>query len=158
MKKNNLIKLKKSGIHSYGSFAAVDIAEDSKIIQYVGKRITQKQADQRVEEDKHACIYLFQLNQRDVIDGDVSYNLAKYINHSCEPNCYTEIIKGEIWIMALRDIKKGEELTYNYGFSRAGWHEHPCKCGSKNCFGFIVAQEHWPAIRKTKRYQKLIKA
>ena len=152
-----LVTLKQSGIHNNGLYAKTAIKEDTPIIQYVGEKLTHKQANKRALSKKHELIYLFVLNNRYVIDGDVKYNLAKYINHSCEPNCYTNIVNGEIWIYALRDIKKGEELSYDYGFARPGWEQHPCHCGKKNCFGFIVAREHWSSIRKTKRYERLTK-
>lgn len=155
MKKNKLAHLKTSKIHNKGLYTIQAIAEDTPIIQYVGAKISQKQADKIAQARPHACIYLFELNQRYVIDGDVDYNLAKYINHSCEPNCYTDIVNDEIWIYALRDLHKNEELVYDYGFQRSDWAERPCLCGAKDCFGFIVAQEHWNAIRKTKRYQRL---
>lgn len=157
MKHNDLVNLKHSRIHNDGLYAKTDIPAGTAIIQYTGKKLTQKQADDMAEKNEDGPIYLFQLNQRYVIDGDVKNNLAKYINHSCDPNCYPEIKHGAIWIFALRDIQSGEELTYDYGFQRMGWEDHPCRCGKKNCFGFIVAHEHWSSIRKTKRYQRLHK-
>ncbi len=155
MKINPYVQVKKSGIHNRGVFAKTDIPKDTPIIQYVGDKLTYKEADKRADARQDSHIYLFTLNSRYIIDGDVSYNPAKYINHSCDPNCYVDIIKNEIWIYALRDIKKGEELGYDYGFQRPDWHEHPCRCGAKNCFGFIVDSTHWASIRKTKRYQRL---
>lgn len=149
------VRLEESRIHNRGLYAVRDIPEDTAIIQYVGPKITQKQADKRVEENGEDLIYFFELNSRYVIDGDVDYNLAKYVNHSCDPNCYNDIKKGEIWIYALRDIKKGEELSYDYGFERHDWHNRPCYCGSDKCFGFVVARNHWSGIRRTKRYQTL---
>lgn len=157
MKSNQLTQLKKSGIHNFGLTAKQDIPADTRIIEYVGKRITHKQADQHLDENPDDCVYMFAINKRYVIDGDVDYNLAKYINHSCDPNCYSDIINNQIWIFALRDIKKGEELTYDYGFQRVGWEQRPCLCGIDDCFGFVVSNEHWSSIRKTKRYQALSK-
>jgi SET domain-containing protein len=88
------------------------------------------------------------LNKRHDIDGAVSWNTAKYINHSCDANCETDIIRGHIWIIALRDIKKGEEFSYNYGYDIESWYDHPCKCGAKNCVGYILDEEHWPKLRR----------
>lgn len=155
MKINPYVQVKTSGIHNRGVFAKKDIPKNTPIIQYVGDKITYKEADRRTDARKDDHIYMFTLNSRYIIDGDVKYNPAKYINHSCEPNCYVDIIKNEIWIYASRDIKKGEELSYDYGFQRPDWQEQPCHCGAKHCFGFIVAREHWASIRKTKRYRRL---
>ncbi len=152
-----LVTLDTSSIHNKGLYARVDIPEDTPIIQYIGRKITQKQADKLAEKQGETLIYLFELNDCDVIDGDTSDNLAKYINHSCDPNCYNDIIDDEIWIYAMRDIKKGEELSYDYGFQRQDWHKRPCRCGAKNCFGFLVARSYWSAIKRTKRYQTLTK-
>ena len=157
MKTNKYVEQVRSRIHNNGQHAQCDIPAETRIIEYVGERISHKKADARVEADEGHCVYLFELNDKVILDGDTDYNLAKYINHSCEPNCYSEIDGKHIWIMAERDIKKGEELVYDYGFQRPGWEDHPCHCGSKNCFGFIVAHTHHNAIRKTKRYQKLMK-
>lgn len=156
MKETALVRLDQSGIHNFGLYAKTDIKEDSPIIQYVGDRLTQRQADKFAEKTGEELIYLFELNNRYVINGDVDYNLAKYINHSCKPNCYNDIIKGQIWIYAMRDIKAGEELSYDYGFSREGWQKRPCHCRMANCFGFVVARDHWSGIRRTKRYKSLL--
>lgn len=153
---NKYIEQRASGIHHRGIYARTDIPEDTLIIEYLGEKLTQKQADKRAESEKKADVYFFQLNSRYTLDGDIDNNPAKFINHSCEPNCYSDVKKGHIYIYAQRDIKKGEELTYDYGFARPGWQDHPCLCGSKNCFGFIVAREHWAAIRRTKRYKSLM--
>lgn len=156
MKSNPYVKEIQSRIHNRGLHAKCDIPAETRIIEYIGERITEKEADDRVEADSGHCVYLFELEDDTVIDGDTDDNLAKCINHSCDPNCYSEIEDEQIWIMSLRDIKKGEELTYDYGFQRPGWEDHPCLCGTKDCFGFIVARPHRKAIAKTKRYQKLI--
>ncbi len=153
---NEYIRLKESKIHNIGLYAKKTVPEDTQIIEYVGERLTHAQADKRVDKHETKEVYLFQLDDKHTIDGDTDYNIAKYINHSCEPNCYTDIVDGRIWIYATRDIKRGEELSYDYGFPRDGWQDHRCLCGSDNCFGFIVDEKYWPAIRKTKRYQKLM--
>ena len=96
---------------------------------------------------KQGLVYIFELNKRYDIDGNVSYNTAKYINHSCAPNCEPEIIRGHIWIIALRNIMKGEELTYNYGYGFEDYQDHECRCGSDNCIGYILGEEYWPKLR-----------
>lgn len=150
------IVVKKSKIHATGVFAKKGIKKGEKIIEYVGKKITKKQSELRadLQLEKHksnkdnGAVYLFELNKRYDIDGNVSWNPAKYINHSCSPNAETDIIDNHIWIIATKDIKKGEEITYNYGYDLDDYEEHPCRCGSKNCVGYIAAEEHWPKLRR----------
>jgi hypothetical protein len=94
-------------------------------------------------------VYIFELNKRYDIDGNVPWNTARLINHSCDPNCETDIIKGKIWIIAAEDIKKGEELTYDYAFAfDEDYDEHTCKCGAKKCIGYIVSQDDWAKLRR----------
>jgi hypothetical protein len=84
------------------------------------------------------------------------YNKARFINHSCDPNCEVEIISNEIWIVSIKKIKKGVELNYDYGypFNKDDYTDHNCKCESKNCIGYIISQDDWP---KYKNYLKKIK-
>ena len=94
-------------------------------------------------------VYIFELNQRYDIDGDVAWNLARRINHSCGPNCETQNIRGHIWVVACRDIASGEELTYDYGFSYTEWRDHPCRCGATECVGHIInAAQRWRVRRR----------
>ena len=149
-------KVIKSGIHSQGVAAKKDIPKDTEIIEYVGQRLTKKQSSKRSDEilDEHksdsskGAVYIFEINSRHDIDGNVSYNTARLINHSCSPNCEAVNDKGHIWISSIRDIKKGEELTYNYGYDIDSYEEHPCRCGSKNCVGYIAGKEHWPKLKR----------
>jgi SET domain-containing protein len=150
------VKVKESSIHNKGVFARKDIKKGTKVIEYVGEKITKAESDRRADRDlernaknqKHGAVYLFTLNKKYDIDGNVSWNPAKYINHSCNPNCETDIIKGKIWIIALKDIKKGEEITYNYGYDYDNFLDHPCRCKSHNCIGYIADEDHWPKIKK----------
>jgi len=150
------IVLRKSKIHRKGVFAKKDIPKESRVIEYVGEKITKAETDKRspalIEKfEKHqspGAVYIFELNKRYDIDGFVPYNTARYINHSCDPNCEVEIIRGQIWIMNLRNIKKGEELSYNYGYDYEDYHDHPCYCGTNKCVGYILAEEHWPKLKK----------
>jgi hypothetical protein len=147
--------VRRSGIHGRGVFARRDIAKGGKIIEYVGERIgkaeSERRATQRVEHAKKrggGAVYIFVVNSRWDIDGSVTWNPARLINHSCEPNCQAYNVRGHIWIYARRDIKAGEELTYNYGFDLDLWEDHPCRCGSEKCVGHIVDQKHWGKLRK----------
>ena len=141
---------KKSGINNLGLFAKSDIKKGEKVIEYKGRKFTHKQVEEDDRFDNSKAIYLFTLNERYVLDGDTKTNTAKYINHSCDPNCEVDIINGKIWIIAIKDIKKGDELSYDYGFGYdADFRQFPCKCGSKNCCGYIVRDDQrWRINRK----------
>ena len=141
---------KKSGINNLGLFAGRDIKKGEKVIEYKGRKLTHKQVEEDDRFDNSKAIYLFTLNERYVLDGDTKTNTAKYINHSCDPNCEVDIIKGKIWIIAIKDIKKGDELSYDYGFGYdKDFRQFPCKCGSKNCCGYIVRDDQrWRINRK----------
>lgn len=145
--------VKRSSIHNRGIFAKHDIPYDTPIIEYVGEKITKAESRRRgdalMEKSKKtgcAAVYVFTLNQRYDIDGGKGRNPARYINHSCAPNCEAYIIRGRIWIYSLREIKAGEELTYNYGFDADTWDDHPCRCGSERCIGYIVEEKQWPKL------------
>ena len=115
---NKYIKIGKSKIHGKGCFAKIDIPKGTYIIEYKGEKITKREAEKRGERDnKRGTVYIFELNKRYDIDGWIKGNEAKYINHSSYPNCEAvNVAEKEIWIVAIKDIKKGEEITYDYGF------------------------------------------
>ncbi|MCK5259562.1 MAG: SET domain-containing protein-lysine N-methyltransferase [Candidatus Omnitrophica bacterium] len=158
------VRIKESRIHSTGIFAEKDIPKGTRIIEYVGEKISKSESDRRadipLEENKknseYGAVYIFDLNKRHDIDGNVPYNTAKFINHSCDPNCETEIIRGHVWIIALRDIKEGEELAYNYNYSFEDYEEHECRCGSNRCVGYILDEDHWPRLRQEEKLKKRI--
>ena len=139
------VRLGRSGVHGYGLFADDFIPQETRIIEYVGERITKAEAERREElrlarlaAGGDGCVYVFELNQRHDLDGKVAWNPARRINHSCAPNCETRNVRGRIWIFALRDIAPGEEMNYDYGFDYSEWRAHPCRCGAAGCAGFIV--------------------
>tara|TARA_B100001057_G_scaffold497929_1_gene603441 strand:- start:371 stop:856 length:486 start_codon:yes stop_codon:yes gene_type:complete len=156
-------KVKKSKVHGIGVFALSNIKKDTKIIQYIGEKITKVEGDRRSAErikkflnkKNEGSVYIFELNTKYDIDGSPLYNKARYINHSCNPNCEVDIIKNEIWISSIKSIKKGEELNYDYGypFDKDDFADHICRCGSVNCIGYIISQDDWP---KYKKYRKLL--
>tara|TARA_B100002019_G_C21108168_1_gene517014 strand:+ start:65 stop:544 length:480 start_codon:yes stop_codon:yes gene_type:complete len=147
---------KKSGINNWGLFSGKSYGKGDRIIEYKGKKYTHKQVEEDERFDNSKAIYLFTLNKKTVLDGDIKSNIAKFINHSCNPNCEVDIIKGKIWILAARDIKKGEELSYDYAFSfDKDFKQFPCKCGSKNCCGYIVRDDQrWRINRKFAKTKK----
>ena len=103
-----------SRIAGKGLFAAQNIKTGTRIIRYNGEKISKEESDRRATSGN---AYIFQFNDRYDIDGKTLKNKARYINHSCDPNCEILITKRTIWIVAKRDIKEGEELSYNYGFT-----------------------------------------
>ena len=123
------------------------------IIDYVGEIVTKDESDRRGDiasaralRTGGGSVYLFTLNKKFDIDGAFPWNPARLINHSCDPNCEVHIVKGQIWILALKDIAAGEELSFNYGFDLEDFESHPCRCGAERCAGFIVAEEFWPEL------------
>lgn len=160
--KSKWAKVKKSGIHNKGMFAKKNIPKGTYVIEYVGEKTTKKESDRRadivLEKSKadvtKGAVYIFELNKRYDIDGNVKWNTARWINHSCNPNCEAVNDEGHIWIETKKDIRKGEEITYNYGYNLDNFEEHPCKCGSKNCVGYIVEENLWPKLKKTKAYRE----
>ena len=121
------IERRKSRINGWGVFALQAIPKNKRIIHYGGERIPSKESTPREERYlSKGHIWCFKLNNRWVIDAAVGGNVARFINHACKPNCYTEIKNGVIWIRAGRTIRKGEELTYNY--YTEGCAEIPCRC------------------------------
>jgi hypothetical protein len=146
-----LYKNKKSNIHRNGLSASTNIKKDQRIIQYKGKKVSlyKVETDQKYDNDKP--IYLFTLNKRYDLDGDFKFNTARLINHSCNPNCEVMDYKKKLWVFAMRDIKKSEELTYDYGFSfDKDYKQYVCKCGAKNCAGFIVREGSRWRIKKSR--------
>ena len=157
----NLYKIKKSNIdkNGRGLYATKDIKEGTKIINYVGKIITKKKSEENNKFDNSKPIYLFDLNSKYDLDGDVPFNTARLINHSCQNNCEYEGKGLKLWVVAIKDIKKGEEITCDYGFSYdSDYKQFPCNCGYKNCVGFIVrAGSRWRIKKNSKKNQNISK-
>ena len=154
-----LYKIKKSNIDKKGLYASKDIKSGARIINYKGKLITNTEVEQNPKFDNDKDIYLFDINKRYSLDGDFSWNTARLINHSCNPNCEVDGKGYKIWITAIKDIKKNEELTYDYGFSYdEDYKQFPCKCRSKNCCGYIVRSEsRWRISKKFRKSSQINK-
>ena len=152
---SELCEVRGSAIHGRGVYATQDIPAGTKIIEYVGELIDKEESERRAwaqhaksQESGDAAVYIFTLTSKLDIDGNVPWNTARLINHSCEPNCEAWIEGKRIFIHSLTAIKAGEELTFDYAFDVDCYEDHPCLCGRKSCVGFIVSREQWPELKK----------
>ena len=142
-------EIRKSAIAGRGAFATRRIPKGARIIEYKGERIDQAEADRRYPYDPSVPhhTFLFNLEENVVIDAAVRGNSARFINHSCEPNCEAVIEDGRIWIYALKPIAVGRELLYDYRFILDEPHtaeakrRYPCRCGAPTCRGTILAKK-----------------
>lgn len=133
-----LVRIGPSAIEGTGGFAMAAIAKGARVIEYKGERISKSESLVRCEANNP---YIFNLDGETDLDGSVEWNPARFLNHSCNPNCDAELLDGHIWIVANRDIAEGEEITFDYGYDWEDYKDHPCECGAANCFGFIVSAE-----------------
>jgi SET domain-containing protein len=149
-------ELRPSAIAGLGAFAIRPIKKGARIIEYTGERISNAEADRRYDEDKMKShhTFLFTLTSRTVVDAAVGGNEARFINHSCAPNCEAVIVDGKrIYIEALTDIPVGTELVYDYQYERTDEHTaederfYACHCGAPECRGTILA----PKKKRKKR-------
>jgi uncharacterized protein len=146
-----MIDVRESPLHGLGVFAARRIPRGTRIIEYVGERVSHAEADRRYErkEAGDAHTFLFIVDARTVIDAGVDGNEARFVNHACDPNCESVIEDRRVFIEALRAIEPGEELTYDYQIQREA--DDPpdvdaifaCRCGSEQCRGSML----WPPRR-----------
>jgi hypothetical protein len=140
-------EIRSSPIQGRGAFATRRIRKGTRLIEYVGERISHAEADRRYDDDtmKRHHTFLFTLNNRTVIDAAVGGNESRFINHSCAPNCEAVIDSGHIYIESIRTIQPGAELVYDYQYERAPDADesdearYPCRCGAPNCRGTILA-------------------
>ena len=158
---SDLCEVRNSEIHGRGVYATRDIKKEEKIIEYVGELIDKEESTRRANlqaerAEKHgdAAVYIFTIDDEYDLDGNLPWNTARLINHSCEPNCEAWIDETRIHIHALRNIKKGEELSFDYGFDVDTWEDHPCLCGKKACVGHIVSRSQWQELEKKKAAKK----
>lgn len=146
--KKPLYKVKHSPIHGYGVFARKDIKKGTRILEYRGERISHEEADSRYNDadNAHAHIVLFAVDEDTVIDGGVDGNDARFVNHSCKPNCEAVNEDGRIFIESIKKIKKGKELFYDYSLEldedgdAENAHLYKCHCGAKKCRGVMLAE------------------
>ena len=137
-----------SPIHGRGGFAVENIPAGGRVIEYLGEKISKRESTGRCRRDNR-CI--FHLDEEWNLDGDVPWNPARWLNHSCAPNAEAELIGGRIWIVARREIPAGTEITFNYGYDLQDFEEHPCRCGATECVEFIVGEDYFPDVRSAKK-------
>ena len=144
-----MFEIRSSPIQGSGAFATERIRRGTRLIEYAGERLTPKEADARYPDDERGRhhTYLFAIDDCVVVDAAVNGNDARFINHSCDPNCDAVIDDGRIWIETIRDVEPGEELAYDYAYileerhSPAAKRRFPCNCGSPKCRGTILAKK-----------------
>jgi SET domain-containing protein len=142
-------ELRPSSRHGVGAFALRPIPSGTRLIEYTGERITEAEGDARYPEvpGEQIITYLFAIDDGVVVDAAVGGNDARFINHSCDPNCDAIVEDGRIWIETIRDVAEGEELAYDYAFilderhTPAAKKRYPCHCGAANCRGTILAKK-----------------
>lgn len=147
--KGPLYKVRKSAIHGTGVFAARPIAKGKRILEYTGERLTDEEADLRSDElqGEGALVVLFALDDGTCLDGGSGGSDARFVNHSCEPNCESVEEEGRIFLEAVRRIRPGEELTYDYHLQREGrrtaavLRRYACRCGTPACRGTMLAKK-----------------
>ena len=158
VRKSPLFKVRRSKVHGLGVFANRKLRKGTRIVEYLGERVSHKVADDRYEQkevdDGHT--FLFIVDRGVVIDAGVDGNEARFINHGCDPNCESVIEDRRVFVEAIRTIQPGEELKYDYQIGRDD--DDPenvdevfaCRCGAKSCRGTML----WPAKRPKKRAAK----
>lgn len=139
-------EIRRSAIQGRGAFAVRTIPKGTRVVEYTGERITHAQADKRYDDEamgRHHT-FLFIATQRTVVDARLEGSEAKYINHSCDPNCEAVIDRGRIFIEAVKTIRAGQELSYDYSYGRDGTEtpaderRYACRCGTRKCRGSIL--------------------
>jgi len=142
-------EIRPSPIQGLGAFATEHIPGGIRLIEYAGERLTPEEAEARYpddEDDRHHT-FLFAIDDDFVIDAAVGGNEARFINHSCDPNCDAVVDGERIWIETIRDVAPGEELAYDYAFvleerhTPAAKRKYPCNCGAATCRGTILAKK-----------------
>jgi len=159
------IQVKKSGVHGKGVFAARDIVKGETLIEYVGEIISAQEAEDRHPHDPNDPnhTFYFQVDDDKVIDALHGGNSARWINHSCSPNCKPVVEEGRVFIKAKKDIKQGDELNYDYGLiieermTKKLMAQYPCWCGSPKCRGTLLAVEKKSSKQEKKLALKHLK-
>jgi uncharacterized protein len=155
-------EVRRSRIQGRGVFATRRIRPGQRIVEYSGERISNEEADRRYDEERmrRHHTFLFTLDEDTVVDGARRGNVAKYINHSCDPNCVAVIEDDRIWIEARKNIQPGVELTYDYQYERTGDADeelerfYKCECGSRKCRGTILKPPRRRSRKRTRQTER----
>ena len=142
-------EIRRSPVHGLGGFATRHIPAGVRLIEYAGERITSAESETRYPDVPGGChhTFLFAIDDEVVVDASVAGNDARFLNHSCAPNCDAVIDEGRIWIETLHDIEPGEELVYDYAYilnerhTPAAKRRYPCHCGAITCRGTILGRK-----------------
>jgi SET domain-containing protein len=145
---NEFFEVRASPIQGLGAFAIRAIPEGTRLIEYAGERLTPREADERYPDDgdRHHT-FLFAIDDEIVVDAAVNGNDARFLNHSCDPNCDVVVEDERLWIETIRDVDAGEELVYDYAYvlperhTPAAKRRYPCHCGAAKCRGTILAKK-----------------
>ncbi|CAN5329345.1 SET domain-containing protein-lysine N-methyltransferase [soil metagenome] len=145
----DFVRVGRSRIEGTGVFAKRKIAKGTRIIEYIGERVPVSSFLVAASEGNAPSIYAFRVNDSFIIDGAINGNESRFINHACDPNCEAYVFDDKPYIYAMRDITRGEELTFDYRLHStirttitAGDRErHRCLCGSENCRGTMIADK-----------------
>lgn len=154
-------EIRDSPIQGMGAFALGAIPKGTRIVEYTGERISPEVADERYDDDamEHSHTFLFTVNRSIIIDAAHDGNEARFINHSCNPNCEAVVEKKRVFIETIRDIAPGEEIMYDYHLERPGrfqeeWKQrYACHCGAANCRG-ILLEPRKPRKKKSATIKK----
>jgi len=138
--------IRPSPIHAVGVYTSTPIRKGTRIVEYAGERISPQEADRRYDGSSRTYLYGLE-DGRTVIDGE---GLGAYLNHSCDPNCEVDEIKGRVWIFAMRNIAAGEELLWDYNLYDDEA-PAPCTCGAANCRGTMYSEEWIAEMEKRNR-------
>jgi SET domain-containing protein len=145
------LMIRSSSIHAAGCYTTSPIAKGVKVVEYTGPRISKREADTRFHDSR--ITYLFGIGDGStVISG---HGAAMFINHSCDPNCETEEVDGRVWVMSLRKIAPGEELTYDYNLYDGDGDEALCYCGASSCRKTMYSPEEIVRRKKAAKRKAL---
>ncbi len=147
------LEVRKSRIHGNGVFALSTIPSETRLLEYTGEKITKAESHRRGTAHLETAgeggrVYIFELNKRYDIDGNVPDNYTRFVNHSCEPNCEARVVRGKIYYYTLREIAPGEELFIDYSYDMEHFLDHPCRCGTASCIGYIVQKNQRWRVRR----------
>src|SRR5262249_23689717 len=147
--------IRSSALHGAGVYTTTPIAKGTQVLEYTGPRLRAKETDGLYAEGD--VTYLFGMDGgKTIIDG---FGMAAFVNHACDPNCESDQIKGRIWIIAVRDIAAGEELTYDYNiYDAEPGEDSACHCGTAECRGTMFSEEEKARHKKILKRKKRLKA